>query len=141
MLLRQAWDIYFYLMPSVTHEVDQVLEVDLSQLSEEDRNAVIECHKNPDAYKSDDSFPGEMTCRIDDCIVEESSESTGSFSLKRTLYFDFTWDDEDEMSEWEEDNATTDDATLPSYVAGDYEGICIGDDMHDYETDYRGVTS
>lgn len=127
-------------MPSVTHEVDQVLEVDLSHLSEEDRNAVIECHKKPDAYLSDDSFPGEMSCRIDNCLAEESSESPGSFTLKRKLYFDFAWDDEDAMSEWVEDNTTTDDATLPSYVAGDYEGIFIGDDMNDYETDYRGVT-
>lgn len=44
------------------------------------------------------------------------------------------------MSEWEEDNTTTDDATLPSYVAGDYEGILIGDGMHDYEANYRGIT-
>lgn len=127
-------------MPSVTHEVDQVLEVDLSHLSEEERNAVIECHKKPDAYMSDDSFPGEMSCRIDNCHAEESSESPGSFTLKRKLYFDFEWDDEDAMSEWVEDNTTTDDATLPSYVAGDYEGIFIGDDMNDYETEYRGVT-
>jgi len=128
-------------MPSVTHEVDQTLEVNLSHLSEEDRNAVIECHKKPDPYVSDDSFPGEMTCRIDTCLAEESSEKPGSFTLKRKLYFDFTWEDEDAISEWEEDNTTTDDSTLPSYVVGDYEGIFIGDDMHDYETDYRGVTA
>jgi len=128
-------------MPSVTHEVSQSLEVDLAQLSEEERNDVIECHKQPDAYVSDDSFPGAMTCRVDECLVNESSEAPGSFVLKRTIYFEFTWEDEDAMSEWEEDNTTTNDATLPSYVAGDYEGIFIGDDMHDYETDYRGITA
>ena len=127
-------------MSSVTHEVDQVLEVDFSSLSEDDRNEIIECHKNPDAYVCDDSFLGEMVCRIEECLVKENSEKPGSFILKRTLYFDFSWEDEDEMSEWEEDNTTTDDANLPSYVVGDYEGVCIGDAMHDYETDYRGIT-
>ena len=127
-------------MPSVTHEVSQVLEVDLAHLSDDDRNDVIECHKKPDAYISDDSFPGAMTCRVDECLAKESPEKPGSFVLKRTIYFEFSWEDEDAMSEWEEDNTTTDDATLPSYVAGDYEGIFIGDDMHDYETDYRGLT-
>lgn len=81
-----------------------------------------------------------MTCRVDECLANESPEVPGSFVLKRTIYFEFTWEDEDAMSEWEEDNTTTDDATLPSYVAGDYEGIFTGDDMHDYETDYRGIT-
>ena len=128
-------------MPAVTHEVDQTLEVNLSHLSEEDRNAVIECHKKPDVYVADDSFPGEMTCRIDTCFAEESSETAGSFTLKRKLYFDFTWDDEDAMSEWEEDNTATDEAILPSYVAGDYEGIFIGDDMHDYQTEYLGASA
>ena len=77
---------------------------------------------------------------VEECLVKENSEKPGSFILKRTLYFDFSWEDEDEISEWEEDNTTTDDANLPSYVVGDYEGVCIADAMHDYETDYRGMT-
>ena len=106
-------------MPSVSHQVDQVLEVDLTSLSELERKEIIECHENPDAYLCDDSFPGEMACRIEECLAKENSEKPGLFILKRTLYFDFSWEDED--AEWEEDNTTTDDANFPSYVVGDYE--------------------
>lgn len=126
-------------MPSATHEVEQVLEIDLSSLSDDDRNSLLLCHKSPDPYVSDDSFPGEMKCRMEECTAVENDGATGFYSLRRTLIFEFTWEDQEAMSEWEEGNTATDDALLPSYVAGDYEGIFVGDDMRDYATDYRGV--
>jgi hypothetical protein len=128
-------------MPSVTHEVDQMLEVDLTKLGDDDRSAVLECHNKPDVYISDDSFPGEMKCRIVDCLVAESAATPRCYTLRRKLFFDFTWEDEGAMSEWEEDNTNTDNSLLPSYVAGDYEGLFVGENMCDYETDYLGVTT
>lgn len=128
-------------MPSVTHEVDQTLKVDLTMLSDDDRTAVLECHNKPDVYVSDDSFPGEMKCRIVDCLVAESMETPRFSTLRRKLFFDFTWEDEGAMSEWEEDNTNTDNSLLPSYVAGDYEGLLLGDNMCGYETEYLGVTT
>ena len=82
-----------------------------------------------------------MGFKIEECSAEESSDAAGLFTLKRTIYFEFTWDDDDATSNWVEDNVATDDAMLPSYVVGDYEGISLGEDMHDYETSYRGATT
>jgi len=125
-------------MPKIIHEVDQTLEVDLSEISDDEKNDVFESHKSPDVYISDDSFPGEMKCSVEHCQAIENAEKPGFYTLKRKLFFEFTWEDEDSMSEWEENNTTTDDGLLPSYVAGDYMGIIIGDDTHDYDSDYRG---
>ena len=67
--------------------------------------------------------------------------NTALLYTREETIFDFTWEDEVAMSEWEEDNINTDNSLLPSYVAGDYEGLFVGDNMCDYETDYLGVTT
>jgi hypothetical protein len=126
-------------MPVVTHEVYQYLEVDLSQLSDSDISDVLKNHRQPDPDLCDTSFPGQMKCRIENCIISKSKEMDGVYTLERTLYLDFTWHDEEAMAAWQERYVGVHDSLLPSYAAESLEGIFIGDDICDYETDYRGI--
>ena len=123
---------------TVTHRVIQRLELDLAGLSAEDVESAREAHRKPDICVNDESFPGAMTWRVVESSAVPSPGKRKALCLTRTVDFTFTCARTGSMTAWEERHVALDDALLPSHVAGDFEGIFVGDQMLDYDTDYRG---
>ena len=123
---------------SVTHQVDQRMEIDLSSLAKDDVESAIELHKDLDICVADASFPGEMSWRVVASSAKRPAGRKGVLLLERTIQFTFAWSNTRAMSAWTRRNVSTDDALLPSHVAGDYEGIFVADQVLDYETSYKG---
>jgi hypothetical protein len=123
---------------SVTHQVDQRMNIDLSTVDPADAASATEIHREPDIYVYAESFPGKMTWRITRSSVEPLPGKPKRLLLERTILFTFSWADQRVMSQWAEQNVECDNSLLPSHVAGDFQGLFVGDEMMDYETDYRG---
>lgn len=126
---------------TITHRIVQRMELDLSGLSAEDVEAAQELHREPDIYLNDESFPGEMTWRVVEHSAVPSPGRRKALSLARTIDFVFTCRSPRAIATWAQDNVALDDALLPSHVAGDFEGILVGDRMIDYNTVYLGPCS
>jgi hypothetical protein len=123
---------------SVTHQVDQRMSIDLSTVDPADAASATESHREPDIYVEAESFPGKMTWRITRSLVQPSPGKPKRLLLERTILFTFSWADQRAMSRWAEENVECDNSLLPSHVAGDFQGLFVGDEMMDYETEYRG---
>lgn len=123
---------------TITHRVIQRLELDLVDLSAEDVESVRKAHHKPDICLNDESFPGEMTWCVAGSSATPLPGKRKALCLKRTVDFTFTCKRIGAMTAWEQRHVSLDDALLPSHVAGDFEGIFVGDQMLDYDTDYRG---
>jgi predicted DNA-binding WGR domain protein len=126
---------------TVTHQVEQRMNLDLSRINEDDAESAMELHREPDIYVSDESFPGKMAWRIGSSTERRVPGRKDAMVLERTILFTFTWSDARAMSAWARRNVAPDDALLPSHVAGDFEGIFVGDEMMDYQTTYRGTNA
>lgn len=120
---------------SITISVCQSISFNYEKYSKEELNDAIQSHKEPDPYLDEDSFPGEWQWKM---ISNECSD--GDFT--RELLFTFSWEDESEINNWsEEHDIDLEDTLLPSYLLGDYESFCIGDDFYDYDNSYEEVIS
>ena len=110
--------------------VSQSINFDNEKYSEKELNFAIECHKSPDPYLIEDSFPGSFKWEMTSYECKD-----GHFS--RELVFTFCWENEEEINNWCHENGTSvDDNLLPSYILGTYESLEIGDDIYDYESSY-----
>ena len=108
------------------------------RLSAEQVESAQQAHRAPDIYVNDESFPGEMTWRVVKSSAVPSSGKRNALSLTRTIDFTFSGKRSRATANWTEENVSLEDALLPSYVAGDFEGIMVGEQMMDYVTAYRG---
>lgn len=122
---------------SVIHHVSQRMDLDLSGFSAEDAKSAVRLHKHPDIGVVDSSFPGKMSWSV---VRSSSKRAPGRkrlLLLERDILFTFKWSNRRAMSAWARQAIEPQDALLPSYVAGGYEGIFVNDQMFDYETRYR----